>query len=59
MQRVVELFPRVYASTTCLSSLHIIDSPFGVFDPELRQHKFVEDRREENKKPVSTIGSVH
>ncbi len=44
---------------TGLSNLCMIDSPHSVFDPELKQHQFVEESQHENKIPVSTRGSVH
>ncbi len=39
---------------TGLSILRMIDSPRGVFDLELKQHKFAEESQEENKNPVNT-----
>ncbi len=44
---------------TDLSNLRIIVSPCGVFDPELKQRKFVKESQEENKYPISMRGSVH
>ncbi len=42
-----------------LSALRMIDSPLSIFDPELKQHKFVEEGQEGNKNLISTKGSVH
>ncbi len=39
---------------TGLRILLMINSPCSIFDLELKQHKFVEESREENKSPVST-----
>ncbi len=50
---------RLSRTWTDLSVLRMIDSPRGFFDPELEQHKFVAERQEQNKNPVSTRRSVH
>ncbi len=36
----------------------MINSPRNIFDPQLKQHKFVEETREENKNPVSMKRNV-
>ncbi len=51
----VQLLLYVYAWTRPGPG-HMIDSPHGVFDLELKQHKIVEESREEIKNPVSTRG---
>ncbi len=43
---------------TGLSNLHMINSPRKFFDQELKQHKFGQESREENKNPESKRGEV-
>ncbi len=52
----IELLLHVYVSTrtqTGLGNLRTIDSPCGVFDPELEHCKFAEESWEEHKNPIS------
>ncbi len=50
---------RLNQSLTGLNILHLINSHRGVFNLELKLHKFVEESREESKSTISTMGSVH
>ncbi len=50
---------RLNQTCTGLSNLHMIDSPHGVFDPELEQNKFVEGSQKLKKNYVSMRESMH
>ncbi len=43
---------------TGLSDLRITDSPRGIFDSQLEQHKVVEESREENKNQAQVYSDV-
>ncbi len=45
---------RLNRTQTGPSNMCMINSPRGVFDPQLEQHWFVKESQYENKNPVST-----